>query len=695
MISVRSTKLVVPAFEGIYMACIFRRFTVICLAFSISLTATTIFAADKSEAESEARILESAKYLASDELEGRGVGTKGIDKAADYLAAQFTRLGLKTDLFDGSPFQKFTIVVKSELGEKEHNRLTFVGPAKEGTTEPVRTELELGKQFTPLAAGGTGKVDGDLVFAGYGISDPKNGYDDYAGIDAKDKIVLLIRKEPQQADDKSVFDGARPSQHATFMRKFANASEHGAKAVIIVNDDFDAQTKLAADKKAWREELEKLSQLREQLAAKAEISAEEETKQIAAINKLAESIATRGKRMATGYDELLAFAGAGEESGHKKMPVWFCLRGAIDPIIKQQLGKDLATIEREIDANLKPQSKDLGIKVDAEASVKQQEAEIKNVVAVLEGEGPHADETIVIGAHYDHLGFGGLGSLAPWTNEIHNGADDNGSGTAALLETAERLATSGKKPSRRIVFIAFTGEERGLLGSAYYCRHPRFSLEKTVAMLNMDMVGRLTDDKLIVYGTGTAAEFDPMVEELTAKHGFKITKHEGGFGPSDHASFYAQKIPVIHLFTGNHNDYHRPSDDADKLNIAGMRRVVDLLVDMTHKIDLAETRPAYREVKKIESIGGGGGDRPYFGSIPDYASDAEGLALTDVVKDGPAEKAGLKGGDVIVGLGESKITGIEDFDSALRKFKPGDTTKVKVLRDGKTVELDITLGKRP
>ena len=215
-------------------------------------------------------------------------------------------------------------------------------------------------------------------------------------------------------------------------------------------------------------------------------------------------------------------------------------------------------------------------------------------------------------------------------------------------------------------------------------------------MLNMDMVGRLVDDKLIVYGTGTAAEFDPLVNELGPQHGFKITKHEGGFGPSDHASFYAQKIPVLHLFTGNHNDYHRPSDDFEKLNVPGMRRVVDYLVEVVGRIDAAEARPAYREVKKIEHIGTGGGDRPYLGTIPDYASEGvEGLKIMGVQPEGPAAKGGLQGGDVIVGFGESKITGIEDYDGALRKHKPGDRVKVKVLRGEKMLELEVVLGKRP
>jgi hypothetical protein len=477
------------------------------------------------------------------------------------------------------------------------------------------------------------------------------------------------------------------------MRKLANAFEHGAAGVILVNDDFEQTQKLTEDKKAWREELEKLSAAQSKFAAAK--SLEEETKLSEDINRWAESIATRGRRMKEGYDELLLFSGAGEESGHKKMPVWFALRTAIDPLLQQACGRSLAAIEKEIDAKLQPQSQELtGWKLDGEASIELVKAEVKNVIGVLEGEGPHADETIVIGAHYDHVGWGGAGSLAPWTHEIHNGADDNASGTAALIETARRLIASGKKPQHRIAFMAFTGEERGLLGSAYYCRHPRFALEKTIAMFNMDMVGRLRDDKLIVYGTGTAQEFDGLVSKLGEKHRFQLTKHEGGFGPSDQSSFYAQKIPVLHLFTGNHEDYHRPSDDAEKINAVGINRIISYLVDIVQEVDASTQRPQYVEIKKVEHIGDAG-DRPYFGSIPDYSqASGEGLAVMGAVKEGPADKAGLKAGDVIVQFGESKIGGIEDFDSALRKFKPGDRVKIKIKREGKEVELEVLLGKR-
>jgi Zn-dependent M28 family amino/carboxypeptidase len=315
--------------------------------------------------------------------------------------------------------------------------------------------------------------------------------------------------------------------------------------------------------------------------------------------------------------------------------------------------------------------------------------EVKNVAAVLEGQGPLADETIVVGAHYDHLGTGGAGSLAPWTRDIHNGADDNASGTAALLEVAHRLAARGEKPPRRIVFLAFTGEERGLLGSAHYVKHPAFPLEKTIAMINMDMVGRLADNKLVVYGTGTAEGFDALVDRLNEEAGFKITKDESGYGPSDHTSFYVKGVPVFHLFTGTHRDYHRPSDDYEKINVEGMRRVTDFVEAIVTEIAENPERPKYLETKRPQTAQRG--KWPYFGSVPDYASDAEGLTLQDVAKNAPADKAGLKGGDVIVAFGNKKVTGIEDFAAALSQHKAGDRVQVKALRDGKEITVEVTL----
>jgi hypothetical protein len=662
----------------------------------LALVSLALAHAAENAAESESRLRQTVSYLASDSLEGRGVGTAGLDQAADYLADQFKQLGLRTDLFHGTPFQEFEISLPAEMGPPEHNRLAFVSGGKQ-------IELKLGAAFNPLAIGGSGSVNAPLVFAGFGITaknlkrgDQPFSYDDYTGIDATGKVVVILRKEPHPADNGGPFGGKQPTEHAFFGRKVSNAIEHGAAAVIFVNNARELTSRGEEHSKQLKAALDKLTELKEKLAA-ASPTDDNFKKLAASVNEAAEEAATLSKSLASGGDELLTFREAKDTGSGRKIPVFFCQRAAIDEMLKASAGKDLATLEKEIDGDLSPRSAELkGCRAEGQAEVIDKKAQVKNVVAVLNGEGPLADETIVIGAHYDHLGRGGEGSLAPWTTEIHNGADDNASGTATLLEVAHRLTAGGQKPRRRIVFIAFTGEERGLYGSAYYCRQPRFSLEKTIAMFNLDMVGRLHDDKLAVYGTGTAKEFDPLVERLCKEQGFTLSKHEGGFGPSDHSSFYAKKIPVLHFFTGTHSDYHRPSDDTEKLNIAGMRRVADLLVDIVRVTDAADARPTYVEIRRVESLAGPAeGDRPSFGSMPAYPNPVkDGVLLEAVLEGTPADKAGIKGGDVLVKFGDSKIMVLEDFEAALRQYKPGDKVKVTVRRGQEWIEADVTLARR-
>jgi hypothetical protein len=644
----------------------------------------------KAAAESQARLKSSVTYLASDELEGRGVGTEGLNKAADFIASEFKKLGLKTDLFDGTPFQKFEVTITTEMGPKEQNVLRLEGD------ETI--SLKLGEDFNPLAAGGSGKVDAPLVFVGYGITAKEAAkgldYDEYAGLDVKGKVVVVIRKEPQQKNPHSKFDGDRPSRHATFMEKIANANNHGAAAVILVNDSLELQTAREQAEKIKKEAADKLAEENKKFAELKEPSEEQKKAHEEAVKKLEARIAEIEKELAAGFDKPLPFTGAGDESQQRKLPVFFARRELVDRIIKKSLGKSLDEIEAAIDADLKPQSAPLnGWKAVGETNLVQKKAEVKNVIAVLEGEGPLADETIVVGAHYDHLGFGGPGSLAPWTKEIHNGADDNASGTATLLEIAHLLATSGKKPQRRIVFMAFSAEERGLLGSQHYVREPRFPLDKTIAMFNLDMVGRLKNDLLLIDGVGTAKEFEPLVDKLVQEAGFTAKKSSFGSGRSDHESFFSKKIPVLHIWTDLHSDYHRPSDDSDKLNIAGMQRVADLVVQLVLATDASPTRPTFVEVRRAV-VAMGGGDRPWLGSVPDFASNEEGLRITDVSAGSPAEKAGMKGGDIITKLGDSKISGVEDLQSALMKHKPGDKVIVVVKRDGKELSFEVTLTKR-
>ncbi len=472
----------------------------------------------------------------------------------------------------------------------------------------------------------------------------------------------------------------------------SNAYQHGAVAVVFCTTQFQIDRRVAQFQRRWQVAIDDLVQANAEFIAIDNPSQEQLEAQRQKIEGLVEQVKKHGERIRDAYDPVLGFTEAGEADSRRDMPVAHCRRGQIDRVLKAAVGKDLATLEREIDNGPTPQSFELpGWRLQGEIAVERDEVEVKNVVAVLEGEGPRADETIVIGAHYDHLGRGGSKSGSPGSNEIHNGADDNASGTAVLIEIARKLASREEKLSRRIVFIAFTGEERGLLGSAEYVRAPLFPMEKTVAMLNMDMVGRLKDDKLIVNGTGTAEEFSGWIDEVNERLGFRLTKSPGGYGPSDHQTFYVKKIPVLHFFTGSHSDYHRPTDDFENINVPGMRRVGELVSEVAVRIAQSPDRPQYREVKPKLAAHGPKGVRPYFGSIPDFSQVDGGYALSGVAPESPAARAGMQGGDVIVRLGDNKIGNLEDFDGALRKYQGGDKVPVVVRRGIEELTLEVTL----
>ena len=415
-------------------------------------------AEDDATAAAVKRISNSVQYLSSDELEGRGIGTAGLDKAANFIADEFIKLGLKTDLFDGSPFQKFQLSTSPEQGPPEHNVLVLVGPPAAGSNDPRRVELKLGKDFQTLAMGGSAVFDAPLVFVGYGITAKENdlAYDDYAGLDVQGKVVVLLRKEPQQDNEQSKFNGKNPSRHAFYTTKIANAIEHGAAAILFVNDYFGLRQKTDGLEKDWRETVDKLTETRRVFLEVKEPDAEAVTKHRAEVSKLAEQIAAVAKKLNENSDDLLEFA-MGFEGNSRSVPVVFCRRAAIDEVLKAAANTDLATLERDIDASPTPAPKSseiAGWRATGETNVKVKQVEVKNVLAVLEGEGPLADETIVIGAHYDHLGRGGFGSLTLGSEEIHNGADDNASGTATLLEIAHHFATQPNKPRRRLVFTS-------------------------------------------------------------------------------------------------------------------------------------------------------------------------------------------------------------------------------------------------
>ena len=639
---------------------------------------------------SRTRLAGAVKFLASDDLEGRGVGTVGLDKAAEFIASEFAKAGLRTELFDGSAFQIFQEPADAELGPADQNTIQFVGPARDGETEPQRVALQLGDDFNPMSIGGSGDVQAPLVFAGYGISAKDPQYDDYAGIDVKGKILVILRKHPGQGDKKVAFNSSSGQRHALFNSKVSNAFQHGAAGVILVNDSFGVTQAKRGVQNARDEEVKKLIERRNEFKKNETPSADERQQYQSDIDKIIGRIEHFEQQLAMGSDKILQFGEGGQSSNWKTLPVYFATRAAIEPVVQAALGKSLTELEQQIDRELKPHSVSMaGWEAHCRAAVNHRQVDVKNVVGVLEGEGPLADETIVVGAHYDHLGQGGNGSLAPWTRAIHNGADDNASGTSTLLEVARRLASRPQKSRRRLMFIAFTAEERGLIGSSYYVKNPLVPLENTVAMLNMDMVGRLTDNKLVVYGTGTAAEFDGLIDGLNERYQFEITKKPTGYGPSDHQTFYEKKIPVFHFFTDTHSDYHRPSDDFGKINVDGMLRIAGLVTEIVDRIDSAEERPVYQKTKRPQVARGG--NFPHFGSIPDYSSKEEGMALKGVREDGPADRAGLKGGDLIIRFGDRKIGSVVDFMNALTAHKAGDKVKVVARRKGEQVTVTVTL----
>jgi len=304
-----------------------------------------------------------------------------------------------------------------------------------------------------------------------------------------------------------------------------------------------------------------------------------------------------------------------------------------------------------------------------------------NVVGFLDNK---AANTIIIGAHYDHLGYGAEGSLYRGDKkEIHNGADDNASGVAVLLNLAQKLKKKNK--GNNYLFIAFSGEEMGLLGSNYFTKNPTIDLAKANYMLNMDMVGRLKQDStLAVYGVGTSPILKQVVKANNSK--FKIIENESGVGPSDHTSFYNSEIPVLHFFTGQHEDYHKPGDDTEKLNYEGMVTISSYIFDIISDLDDNGKLPFRATKNESEEV-------PRFkvglGVIPDYLYDGKGMRIDGVSEDRPAQKAGLQKGDIVVKLGDSLITDMMSYMRALSSFDTGDQTKVIVKRGDDEVEAEI------
>ena len=507
------------------------------------------------------------------------------------------------------------------------NHLAFAGSTNEGEEE--YEELLLGVDFTPLGFSSSGSIRGEMAFVGYGISASDKTYDDYQGIDVNGKIVVMFRYAPP---NPSFHDEEKDlSGYAGFVTKVLTAREKGATGIIMVDMDAD-------------------------------------------IDQPMPMILMRG------------FVNA-------EVPAVSLRPGALQ-WFKDSQGRNLVEVQEAIDKNRTPNSfviehKNISITTD----VKFDRVNAPNVLGMVPGSDPILkDEIIVIGAHFDHLGHGGEGSLHRDSEPaIHNGADDNASGTAGVIELAHHYAAT-RSNRRTMIFMAFNGEEEGLLGSAALTEDPPFDSEKVVAMINLDMIGRLSNNELVVQGTGTAKEWEEILEH--ANNGKLFLKRvRDGFGPSDHSSFYVKKIPVLFFFTGLHDDYHRPSDDWELVNYEGLHSIIDLVGRVVGEIDSRAESPIYVDVPR--SIPKKGPRlRVVLGIMPDYGFDGKGLRLSGVSKGGPAEKGGMQGGDVIVKLGGKEVNGIEEYMYALASIEPSKEVEVVVIRDETEQSLLVTPKKR-
>ena len=581
-----------------------------------------------------AEYIDHVRFLASDALQGRGNGTPSMEQAARYIRAEFQRAGL-IPTGDANYYQYLTITVGSRF--EPDNLFTI----SSGESE---TEFSLGEQYVPVSFGGASSDNLPLVFAGYGITAPEADYDDYEGIDVKGKVALIMALEPQRDDVDSPFDGTADTQHAQIQTKVLNARKHGAAALIIVRGPLHHR------------ELE-----------------------------------------AAGVDELPELT---ESYSVAEMGI-HAVMAALAPVdtALQSAGVNLRELQQSIDADLHPRSKIIeGASIALNVDVKPVRRRVANVLGLIKGSDPKvADEIIVVGAHYDHIGLGHTNSMSPdLAGSIHNGADDNASGVAGLIEIAEMMSLSLREPRRTICFVAFAAEEMGLLGSTYFVNNPPFPREKIVAMFNMDMIGRLRNGSLLVGGAGTAQEFPKLLEEANRTYGLKLILDKSGLGAGDHAAFTLKKIPVLFFFSGVHADYHRPSDDWDKINSRGGATIARFVADNIRAVDGLKNRPAFVEVKDPEPPRGQRrrGPRPWFGSVPDFSFQGDGYRFQSVMTGSPAAIAGLQAGDILVQFGDKEIKNIHDYTTALGSLQPGDEVNVIVLRGEVRIEAKILLVKR-
>lgn len=607
--------------------------------------------------------------LAAPEMEGRGPGTAGLDKARDLLIARFEAAGLGPVV--QSPGEANTALAQgNDRGYTQPFTIDLGAQAREQSLTVKLGDRDLhdaAGEFNAMGFSGDGSFNGPLVFAGYGIVDEARKYDSYrgAGERVKGAVVVVFRYEPMDDQGRSAWASGGTSmgpwsEAATLTAKAKWAAERGAAALLVVNP-------LSQDPAG---------------GGAGSLRSTETT--VGAAQPIPVLHITTGvfKR-------------------------WLAAIGAEGEATLREYERRANTGDGPVDA---AQGVGVlqGLTAQGRVEIERPQTTVHNVVGVLPGAGDLAGQVVVIGAHYDHLGYGEVGSLLPAGERgrvIHAGADDNASGTAALVMLAERFAQrvkqGGSPASRRtLLFVAFSGEERGLLGSSHMVKNLGelgLAGDRIVAMVNMDMIGRLEGDQLMVPGVSSGDRWVELLRRAAAGSGLKLQMDDKRIpGASDHLIFQMQRIPAVAFFTGVHADYHKPSDTAEKINAPGAVRVIGVVEALVRLLWTQPTPPAFTGQAMSGHALAGAGHGSFLGVVPDYQSlhGSEGVLLSGAVPGSPAEQAGLQQGDRIVRWNDRRIENIYTLTEVIAASKPGDTVKLGVKRGEQLLELTATLRQR-
>ena len=595
------------------------RLMLVLLAFVVTASASV-----PAQVATGSRTRAHVETLASEKFGGREAGSAGERLAADYIVSQLTRIGARPLPGARDMFQAFEFTAGSRDGGSTIS-----------TTAGAATAAADPNDVRALAFSEDATATGEVVFAGYGIVVPESanfGYDSYAGLDVKDKIVLVLRYFAEDADAQTKSTLAR---YADLRYKANAARQRGAKGMLVVTGPRSPNA---------------------------------------------------GELVPMTFDTASADSGIPAAS----------ISGRLAATLFQKSGRSLADAQKELDSgNPHVAGFALGVQAQLTTRVVREKKTARNVVAYIPATASLTGVQkpwVAIGAHYDHLGTGSGGSSLATREEAgkpHVGADDNASGTSAVIALAEALS---KQPQRKrnLLIALWSAEEIGLIGSKAFVTMPPVPVDRIEAYVNFDMVGRMKDNKLAAQATGTSPVWGSLIERANVRAGFDIAIQPDPYQPTDVSSFNDAAVPSLNFTTGAHTDYHKPSDTADKINYEDLDRVVDLATAITRQLLDLDAPPQFTKVEQSSQTPSRTGLRVFTGTVPDYTAEVKGLLLGGVIAGGPAEKAGLMKGDVIVEIAGQSITNIYDYTFALELLKIDQPVKVVYTRAGKRIETTLT-----